>query len=40
MPPANDMKKYSFTFVIFYFKRDTSVLELFPAIVFKKAYRL
>ena len=38
MPPANDMKKYSLKFVTFYFKRDTSIsmLELFPAIVFKK----
>ena len=29
-------EKIFFTFVTFYFKRDTSVLELFPAIVFKK----
>ena len=36
MPPANNMKKISFTFVTVYFKRDTSVLKLFPTIVFKK----
>ena len=29
-------EKIFFTFVTFYFKKDTSVLELFPAIVFKK----
>ena len=33
--PSQRYEKIFFTFVTFYFKRDTSVLELFPAIVFK-----
>ena len=40
--PSQRYEKIFFKFVTFYFKRDTSisVLELFPAIVFKKAYWL
>ena len=34
--PSQQYEKISFTFVTFYFKRDTSVLELFPANVFKR----
>ena len=34
--PSQQYEKISFTFVTVYFKRDTSVLELFPDIVFKK----
>ena len=34
--PSQQYEKISFTFVTVYFKRDTSVLELFPDIVFTK----
>ena len=34
--PSQRYEKIFFTIVTFYFERDTSVLELFPAIVSKK----
>ena len=34
--PSQQYEKISFTFVTVYFKRDTSVLKLFPTIVLKK----